>query len=183
MQMNEKIEIIDDWNFINSFDNNYNKLLKSKTEINNNLSKKILNMFQFIPRNEWINEGININTMKTFNIAYSTLNQSIIIPHFDINDNLIGIRQRSLLNFDIENYGKYTPFKICNVMYNHKLNNNLYGININKNIQKNLINPLLPYFKINILWDTNNLLDYKDSPTDKGKDVLLQLMKNKIYIN
>ena len=258
---NEKIEIIDDWNFINSFDNNYNKLLKSKTEINNNLSKKILNMFQFIPRNEWINEGININTMKTFNIAYSTLNQSIIIPHFDINDNLIGIRQRSLLNFDIENYGKYTPFKICNVMYNHKLNNNLYGININKNtikrkkkvmlvesekgvlqcasmfgidnnftlalcgcskisdyqidlllylevneviialdkqfkeintdeyydwvkhIQKNLINPLLPYFKINILWDTSNLLDYKDSPTDKGKDVLLQLMKNKIYIN
>jgi hypothetical protein len=40
-----------------------------------------------------------------------------------------------------------------------------------------------PYCRVYILWDTDNLLDYKDSPADKGKEVLDQLMKNKFEIN
>jgi hypothetical protein len=51
-----------------------------------------------------------------------------------------------------------------------------------KHLKTKIINPLLPYFKVYVLWDTNDLLGYKDSPTDKGKEVLLKLMKNKIYI-
>jgi hypothetical protein len=33
-----------------------------------------------------------------------------------------------------------------------------------------------------VLWDTANLLERKDSPFDRGKDVLETLMKNKIEI-
>ena len=40
---------------------------------------------------------------------------------------------------------------------------------------------MLPYFNVYVLWDTKGLLDYKDSPCDKGREVLLELMKNKIY--
>lgn len=39
-----------------------------------------------------------------------------------------------------------------------------------------------PYCRVYILYDTGNLLDYKDSPVDKGKDVLEELMRNKIEI-
>ena len=51
-----------------------------------------------------------------------------------------------------------------------------------EHIKKNIILPLVPYVNISIIWDTNNLLDYKDSPTDKGKDILLKLMENKIPV-
>jgi hypothetical protein len=40
-----------------------------------------------------------------------------------------------------------------------------------------------PYCRVYVLWDTDNLLDYKDSPADKGKEVLEELMKNKFEIN
>ena len=48
-------------------------------------------------------------------------------------------------------------------------------------ILKKFIKPLSPYCKVSILWDTDNLLDYKDSPTDKGKEVFLKLMENRQF--
>lgn len=44
------------------------------------------------------------------------------------------------------------------------------------------IKPIVPYCKVSILWDTQDLLDYKDAPTDKGKDTLLKLLDQKIEI-
>lgn len=42
--------------------------------------------------------------------------------------------------------------------------------------------PLVPYVKVYVLADREHRLEYKDSPTDKGKEILLQLMKEKIEI-
>ena len=42
--------------------------------------------------------------------------------------------------------------------------------------------PLVPYCKVYLVLDKKNRLGYKDSPTDKGKDVLIELMKEKILI-
>jgi DNA primase len=39
-----------------------------------------------------------------------------------------------------------------------------------------------PYCRVYILYDNENMLDYKDAPVDKGKEVLEYLMKNKIEI-
>ena len=39
---------------------------------------------------------------------------------------------------------------------------------------------LSPYFTVYILYDYGNLLDNKDSPFDKGKEVLEELMRQKI---
>lgn len=40
-----------------------------------------------------------------------------------------------------------------------------------------------PFIRVYIIWDSENLLDYNDSPLDKGKGVLEELMKNKIEIH
>lgn len=253
----ESIEVITDWNFINKF-----KLKKSKKcEKLKIYNKSILNIFQLIYHSDWINDGIDKNVMRAFDISYSTLEQKIIIPHFNIKHELLGVRARSMIEQDILEFGKYTPFQIgSNIMYNHKLSKNLYGIHINKDtikckkkvmlvegeksvlqcatmfglnenftlalcgssgisdeqikllldlgvsdvilaldrqfksigdeeyqkwatkIRKKFLNKLIPYFNVYVIWDMNNMLDYKNSPTDKGKDVLIELMKNKIYI-
>jgi len=44
------------------------------------------------------------------------------------------------------------------------------------------IEPYVLQFKISLVLDTENKLEYKDSPTDKGKEVLLELLENKITI-
>ena len=42
--------------------------------------------------------------------------------------------------------------------------------------------PFTPYCQVYILWDDADLLDYKDSPCDKGKEILETLMKHKYEI-
>ena len=81
---------------------------------------------------EWINDGISKEAMDKFNILYSISQNKIIIPHYDINGNLVGIRGRALNEEDII-YGKYTPVRIENTVYKHPLSLNLYGLNFNKN--------------------------------------------------
>lgn len=84
------------------------------------------------PRIEpWIKEHISIAAMKDANIKYDPVNNSIIIPHYDINNQLIGIRQRTLVE-EREKYGKYMPAVLNNKMYNHPLSFSLYNLNLSK---------------------------------------------------
>lgn len=81
---------------------------------------------------DWINEGISIETMKKFNIKFSISRDSIIIPHYDINGELVGIRERNLEEDKIEQFGKYRPVDIEGQSCAHPLSLNLYGLNIVK---------------------------------------------------
>lgn len=54
--------------------------------------------------------------------------------------------------------------------------------NICRNKLLKKIASLLPYCKVTILWDFDGLLEYKNAPTDRGKDVLLQLLDKKVEI-
>ena len=86
---------------------------------------------------EWLNDGISQQTMDKYNIRFSISQNKIIIPHYDINGNLIGIRGRALNTWEIENLGKYMPVQIEGKWYTHPLSMNLYGLNFNKdNIKK-----------------------------------------------
>ena len=250
-------ETISDWNFINGFQKSKNKASPTTKELTV-YDDSIMNIFQPLYYQDWINNGISIESMQKYKIEYCTLQQKIIIPHYNITNKLIGIRGRALIDEDIELFGKYTPFKISNIMYKHPLSLNLYGINNNlqtikrkqkvmlveaeksvlqadtmfpednftlalcgctlssyqrdflimlgikevivaldkqyqgldsveakkwaEHIKKEFIKPLSPYMTVSILWDTTDMLDYKMSPCDRGKDVLLKLMKNKIYV-
>ena len=85
---------------------------------------------------EWLNEGISRLAMDKFNISYSISQNKIIIPHYDIDGRLVGIRGRALNEWEVENVGKYAPIRIENTWYKHPLSMNLYGLNINrKNIR------------------------------------------------
>ena len=206
----------------------------------------------------WLREGISQEVMNKRGICYDPKNCGIIIPHYDINGNLIGIRERTLIEEQAENYGKYMPAKIAGKMYNHPLSFNLYNLNWSKdNIKKmkkafvfegekssllfasyfgeqndlsvaicgssfinyqawllinlgveeiiigldkqfkepgdeefkKLIRNLKNIYKkygifvtISFLFDKENLLGYKDSPIDRGKDVFLELYKRRVNL-
>lgn len=80
----------------------------------------------------WERDGITKATCDYFNIHYDPSSQSIIIPHYDRDYNLVGIRQRTLIKED-EIYGKYRPAYLNGHLYNHALGFNLYGLERAKN--------------------------------------------------
>lgn len=96
-------------------------------------SSNVLDCFVKLYPQEWLNDGITEQTMDKFNISYSISQNKIIIPHYDIDGRLVGIRGRALNDWEIENVGKYTPIKIEQTWYKHPLSMNLYGLNITKN--------------------------------------------------
>ena len=57
--------------------------------------------------------------MDKFNIRYSISQNKIIIPHYNVNGELVGIRGRALNTQDIEQFGKYMPVQIENKWYSH----------------------------------------------------------------
>lgn len=62
----------------------------------------------------------------------------------------------------------------------HESNSFEAEIYYNKLIKK--VSNIVPYCKVCFLLDTKNRLPYKASPTDMGKDILLQLLDEKIII-
>lgn len=223
------------------------------SEINPN----VLEIFDYRPHEVWLNDNISREALGRFGIGYWGEHDAITIPHYDINDRLIGLRLRYLDKKDIETIGKYVPAVIQGKTLSHALGNNLYGLNVvQENVRKmkkamlvegeksclqaysyfgedsfvvaccgsnitktqikilqklevgeiiiafdkeyhdphsfeaeayyqKLLKKIEPYvlqFKISLVLDTENKLEYKDSPTDKGKEVLLELLENKITI-
>lgn len=95
-------------------------------------SSNVLDCFVKSYPQEWLDDGITEQAMDKFNISYSISQNKIIIPHYDIDGRLVGIRGRALNDWEIENVGKYTPIKIEQTWYKHPLSMNLYGLNITK---------------------------------------------------
>lgn len=89
---------------------------------------------------EWITDHITPEVMDKYNIRFSISQNKIIIPHYDINNRLVGIRGRALNQYDIDTFGKYMPVQIEGKWYSHPLSLNLYGLNKNwENIKKDRI--------------------------------------------
>lgn len=202
---------------------------------------------------EWLNDGISQRAMDKFNIRFSISQNKIIIPHYDIEGRLIGIRGRALNTWEIENLGKYMPVQIEGKWYTHPLSMNLYGLNYNKNnIKKygicyigeaekfvlqldsfsllncgvavcgsqfnkyqlnllmknckpqeivlcfdkeekegedkyfnklyNMCSKYKNYCNFSFIYDRNNLLNLKDSPTDKGQKIFEELLKRRVFV-
>ena len=92
-------------------------------------------ILSFLPRPHilpWIKEGIAEEVMNDYNISYNPVNHAIVIPHYDIDNNLVGVRERTLIRENEKN-GKYKPAILNYKMYNHPLRFNLYNLNNSKN--------------------------------------------------
>ena len=120
-----------DWDILKNYQQN--------SSISNN--KKIIefkefdeNILQHLPRphiTPWLNEGITQEIMDSRGICYDPVSQGIVIPHYDENGALIGIRERTLIKEE-EAYGKYRPAILNGVQYNHPLGFALYNLNNSK---------------------------------------------------
>ena len=95
-------------------------------------SNSVLGCFVKAYPAEWLDDGITKETMDKFGILYSISQNKIIIPHYDANSNLVGIRGRALNEWEVENIGKYMPIQIEQTWYKHPLSMNLYGLNFTK---------------------------------------------------
>ena len=74
--------------------------------------------------------------MEECGICYDPSYQGIVIPHYNIDGKLVGIRERTLIK-ENENNGKYKPAILNYKQYNHPLGFNLYNLNNSKeNIKK-----------------------------------------------
>lgn len=206
----------------------------------------------------WESEGILPEVIRSHNICYDPVSQGIVIPHYDIDNRLIGIRERTLIKED-EVYGKYRPAYINGQLFNHPLSFALYNLNNSKdNIHimkkaivfegekgclmypsyfgeendisvaccgsslityqvklllslgvteiviafdkqfqkigddefkrwtkklKDIHKKYSPYVTISFMFDrTGTKLQYKDSPIDRGKEVFLELFKERIFL-
>lgn len=91
---------------------------------------------KFYP-SEWLHDGISKAAMDKFGIKYSISQNKIIIPHYDVDGRLVGIRGRALDEWEVENIGKYMPVRLEQTWYKHPLGLNLYGLYENQeNIKK-----------------------------------------------
>lgn len=89
------------------------------------LKKYTFDYLGFMP---WLEEGIAIEALQRFNIKYDNYNDAIIIPNFDYNGNLIGLRARFFRDEDVAK-GKYRPvYKGNGEWYNHPTGRTFYGI-------------------------------------------------------
>lgn len=124
-------EKLKDWEVLN----NYEQINKDEQEQRVELRIFDNKILQYLPRPRiitWEQEGIKKEVMDHRGIAYDPKNQGIVIPHYDINNQLVGIRERTLIKEE-ENFGKYRPAILNGVMYNHPLGFNLYNLNNSKN--------------------------------------------------
>lgn len=134
-----------------------------------------MNIYEDIYYKGWINEGISIETMKKFNIKNSISDQQIIIPHYDEDGRLVGVRCRNL-NKDLVNAGKkYMPVFNNGTLLNHPTGSVLYGLNFNKkNIEKYRkiilfeseksvlqLDSMMPDMSIGVCLSGSNLTDYQ----------------------
>ena len=252
---------VDDWKMINHYVMLQNKIETAeekgdvKLAVYDNL---ILAKLSLVPIERWMQEGITIEAMTKYGIKYYPKDHKIVIPHWDEDSNLIGIRGRSLVKQEAELFGKYTPIKINGIMYNHPLSFALYGLNFNKNnirkakkaivfegeksvmlyeslfgaenniavascgssismhqfgllraldidelviaydrqfmtigdeefkihirTLKQLAKRFNNYVTVTLMHDVNGLLDYKDAPIDKGREVFEELFKRRIIM-
>lgn len=257
-QINGHSDIAPDERIETRFFDKFNK----KTEFKKlpSYDEKVLRVFDDKYHVSWVRDYISPDIMKKYNIKLDILRQRIIIPHYDIDDRLVGIRVRNLDEDIVERGMKYVPlFTSKTTNYRHMTGSNLYGLNITKDnietvkkivlfegeksvlaldtfyggkgigvgvsganlseyqrhilnkldveeviiafdkefykigdplekfyaekIEKTIINKLKASYNVSVIWDTKDLLDYKDSPTDKGKNVWLELWDSRIRIN
>ena len=251
-----KSQRIDTWDWLTPFTSRKGQ---SAIPVLSEYSESYLDCFCYYPHESWLNDHISSEVMSEFEIGYYPKNNSITIPHRDMNGRLIGIRERHLSTEDIQSYGKYTPVTVEGITLKHQLGSSLYGLWVNKNrikscgkvllveseksvlqvnsyfgdnsyalavcgsnitdTQKKILleelgvsevilafdreydDPhsyaaeayknklikklasLVPFCKVTMLLDDKDRLELKDSPTDRGKEILLELLDEKMVVD
>ena len=119
---------IGDWDWIDKLKRR--KVHKPEFEY---IDESVLNEFKEWYTLDWLEEGISLETQEKYGIRFYPEKNQTVIPHYDIDNNLIGIRSRTWRHTE---KGKYYPLYYDGKGYNHPLGFNLYSLNENKNAIK-----------------------------------------------
>jgi len=125
-------DILEDWKIFSSYSKI--KYLDSNKNRKVHLKEFDESFIYNIPRPKigpWLAEGITQEVMDYNHICYDGSSNSIVIPHYDMDRKLIGVRGRTLSE-DQEKGGKYKPLFMGTTLYNHPLSLNLYNLNNSK---------------------------------------------------
>lgn len=118
-----------DWDILDRLSGLYPSHAQDEAAVYQPIPKSILDFYPPCAPVEWQREGITPETCAAFDIRCDPAAHDIIIPHFDLHGNLIGIRSRS---FDPEKVAagfKYMPTQFRKDRdFRHSLRHNLYGL-------------------------------------------------------
>lgn len=132
---NDNTNELEDWEIFKRHDYQLPQILQ--IPILKEYNPVILTRFAYPRIASWEQEGITTEVCHQNFIGYYPGGEQIVIPHFDINNRLVGIRGRYLADDLAERYGKYRPLMVNQQLYNHPLSMNLYNLNHSKdNISK-----------------------------------------------
>lgn len=105
--------------------------LRSHENIAHYYEDNILLNLKNIYYQEWLNEGISVETLIKYEIKWYERQQQIVIPCRDRSGNLIGIRCRNTIPESVEK-AKYQPLMLLNeIDYRFNTNDYFYGISYN----------------------------------------------------
>ncbi len=119
---------ISDFSIFDKYERNLQVSDKQKKSELKIFDDAILRHLNYRPIGPWLQEGITEEVMRSRGIRFDPYNYGIVIPHYNINNELVGIRERTLVR-ENEERGKYIPAILNGTMYNHPLGFNLYNIN------------------------------------------------------
>lgn len=123
-----------DFSITDKVDTSFIKKFKKKEPqyVVQEIDKKLLNSFYNLYHTSWIEDGISIPTMKKFGVQFSIGENKIIIPHFDQDGRLLGIRGRTLNIEEIDAGKKYMPIFHKGGVRKHPTGANIYGLHATK---------------------------------------------------
>lgn len=114
-------------------DNSFKERFKRKEEIHlKTLPTNVLNTYYDLYHKIWVDDGISVRSMKKFEIKFSIADNQIIIPHYDIEGNLIGVRSRNLHQHLVDEGRKYMPVYWKKQILKHPTGSSLFGLNLTK---------------------------------------------------
>lgn len=130
----DEVSTLEDWEILDNYSRIQEIDGKNQTDIVlKEYDSSILDRFNYdVKIGLWLNEGIAQSIMDFNHISYYPGGNQIVIPHYDENNRLVGIRGRTVVKEDAERYGKYRPLKVNGIQYNHPLGTNLYNYNHSK---------------------------------------------------
>lgn len=128
----------DDWKILKRYQKEDRNVEQSESrKENDKIIAPCLDNLHKCTVSEWLDNGINSITHVKYGIRYYPVGNCIIIPHLNKDGELVGVRQRTLDQEQIDLWGKYRPARISGEMFNHHLGYELYGLSFNKeNIQR-----------------------------------------------
>ena len=132
----ENFILTEDWSVFQTIQD-FEKVTTS-AEDNKVIQENLLEYFYPLAApEEWQKDHISPTVMRYYGIRVDPALHKIIIPHRNIDGDLIGIRGRTYDPFELADGKKYMPVFIQGEMYNHMLGKNLFGLYENKKtIQK-----------------------------------------------